>query len=90
MKCVTYPTDILWLICASAASGADSFDPATKQLRSVAGIYSNVAEPFLYSYGGDFGLAGSTDGALPESPLIQGSAHAAGSTNRLTKVVPMR
>ncbi len=70
MKCVTYPTDILWLICASAASGADSFDPATKHLRSVAGIYSNVAEPLRYSYGGDFGLAGSTDGGANNAPWV--------------------
>jgi uncharacterized repeat protein (TIGR03803 family) len=42
-------------------------------VKSVAGIYSNVAEPFLYSFSGDFGLPSSTDGALPQSAVIQGS-----------------
>lgn len=31
MKSITYSTALLLLICASAASGADSYDPATKQ-----------------------------------------------------------
>jgi uncharacterized repeat protein (TIGR03803 family) len=47
MKCITYPLALLLLICGSAAFGADSYDPATKQLtvHSLAiglATYSNV------------------------------------------------